>query len=442
MAENSTASSRDREGSLQYAREPTAKTRRVSPTFGGGPEWMLLHAARVAMRPTFLIAGAMGAVLASLGWSLTGLIFLPNVASSSPEGADRQELQVNAQYFEQIPGDPDGPADPFGWQHVSCVRWLAQHIGPAPENPVTAIPYRMLEPFHQTLRPQPSLRVRGYYLLGGVWTWVVWSFAGGAITHMAISVFSREQTRHPALAIRHAWSRLPSQLGTMLLPTVGICFLAIPLACCGIVMRSDLGLGLAGLCWILILPVAFVMTLILMTWSFAWPLSWGALSSEGIDAFDAFSRSMSYAFQKPGRYLWYLVVVSVGGLIGWIVVWIASELIVQMAMYGAAAGMGADRLESLTTGQGLSSLSRAGAGMIRFWNGAVRMLGSAFAFSYFWTAMAPVYLLLRYDVDGTELDEIDLEHDPVNVYGPIGVPPEDAALASSTSRSGETDSSN
>ena len=33
-------------------------------------------------------------------------------------------------------------------------------------------------------------------------------------------------------------------------------------------------------------------------------------------------------------------------------------------------------------------------------------MGSAFAYSYFWCGFAAIYLLMRYDVDATEVDEI------------------------------------
>ena len=208
----------------------------------------------------------------------------------------------------------------------------------------------------------------------------------------------------------------------------------IPFALLGVLMRTDLGLALVGVIWIVVLPIAAVMALVVMAWSFGWPLCWGALSSEGMDAFDAFSRAMSYTFQKPVRYLWYLTVAAGGGLVGWIIVWSASELIVQLASYSASIGVGRERMAMIVQGGEVSSLAQFGAGFIRFWNGCVRTFGSAFAFSYFWTVMAAIYLLLRFDADGTEIDEVECETDPVSIYGRVVVPGENEKSAFAKSR--------
>lgn len=54
--------------------------------------------------------------------------------------------------------------------------------------------------------------------------------------------------------------------------------------------------------------------------------------------------------------------------------------------------------------------------MIDFWEGCVRLVAIGFAYSYFWTASTAIYLLLRRDDDGTELDDIHLDR-PTPAYG-------------------------
>jgi hypothetical protein len=46
--------------------------------------------------------------------------------------------------------------------------------------------------------------------------------------------------------------------------------------------------------------------------------------------------------------------------------------------------------------------------LIRFWNGMISTLAVAFLFGQFWSLASAVYLLLRHDVDETEMDEIFL----------------------------------
>jgi hypothetical protein len=42
-----------------------------------------------------------------------------------------------------------------------------------------------------------------------------------------------------------------------------------------------------------------------------------------------------------------------------------------------------------------------------FWLGMVSLIAHGWAYSFFWTAAALIYLWLRHDVDGTPWDEID-----------------------------------
>ncbi|MCP4463315.1 MAG: hypothetical protein GY819_11010 [Planctomycetaceae bacterium] len=52
-----------------------------------------------------------------------------------------------------------------------------------------------------------------------------------------------------------------------------------------------------------------------------------------------------------------------------------------------------------------------GKRMIRFWNNFARTLGAAFLYGLFWCLSAAIYLLLRKDLDATEMDEIYLSED-------------------------------
>ena len=49
---------------------------------------------------------------------------------------------------------------------------------------------------------------------------------------------------------------------------------------------------------------------------------------------------------------------------------------------------------------------------IAFWNGCARVVTLGFGMSYFWTASTAIYLLLRRDADGAELDQIYFDKPP------------------------------
>ena len=50
----------------------------------------------------------------------------------------------------------------------------------------------------------------------------------------------------------------------------------------------------------------------------------------------------------------------------------------------------------------------AGRSAISFWNAVIKSLADAFLYGLFWCLSSAVYLLLRKDVDQTEMDEIFL----------------------------------
>ena len=47
-----------------------------------------------------------------------------------------------------------------------------------------------------------------------------------------------------------------------------------------------------------------------------------------------------------------------------------------------------------------------GRSLIGFWNGVIRTFATAYAYSYFFTCVTGIYLLLRHDVDAASLDQV------------------------------------
>ncbi len=185
-------------------------------------------------------------------------------------------------------------------------------------------------------------------------------------------------------------------------------------------MRSNPGLVLGGILWPLVLVAGFLMAVLLLGLLFGWPLMWAAISAEGTDSFDALSRTYAYVFQRPLRYLFYVIVAGVIGWLGWIVVREFAAGIVWLGYWAAGWGCGQATIASiLNPGDELSGVGQFGAGLIRFWAGCVKMLAVGYCFSYFWTASAAVYFLLRHDVDATEMDEVFLDADAAEAEPPL-----------------------
>jgi hypothetical protein len=157
---------------------------------------------------------------------------------------------------------------------------------------------------------------------------------------------------------------------------------------------------------------------------FGWPLMFPAISVEGMDSFDALSRSNNYTFHRPLHYLFYALVATFVGLLSWWLVSNVAATIIYLPFWAASWGGGGDRVAAiiervlaLDAGSAASMpTSLGGAGLLGaeilwFWVLCVKLVALGFLYSYFWTASTAIYYLLRRDVDATELDEVYLEDD-------------------------------
>ena len=165
--------------------------------------------------------------------------------------------------------------------------------------------------------------------------------------------------------------------------------------------------GSSGRCMLL---AGLLMALLLLGLVFGWPLMWATISTEGTDSFDALSRSYAYVFQRPLHYLFYAVVAAVLGWLGWLLVSTFASAVIWLTSWAVAWGCGADRIMQIDSG-GMKGIGHAGSEIIHFWVICVRFLAVGYFYGYFWTAASAIYLLLRRDVDATEMDEVHLDAD-------------------------------
>lgn len=309
-----------------------------------------------------------------------------------------------------------------------------------------------------------------YFLGGGIWTLFVWCFFGCAITRTALMRYAREEPIGVDDACEFAFEKFFSCIGGIGLPLLGVFFFAIPIAGLGILMTTDMGVAIGGFFWILALGLSLIMAFVLLVLMFAWPLIVSAISCEGQDSFDGMSRAFAYVMQRPLNYFIYaLIAVAFSG-----VCWLAATALIggtiQTAHWAASWGMNmfdanrsgtlADPEEiraaeflrnpetatdllrttqqnaqsgeniarprqdsspdlisestqnnELPSGNELPGTLAFGKRMVRFWNHFMRTLGAAFLYGLFWCLAAAIYLLLRKDLDATEMDEVYLAED-------------------------------
>ena len=273
-------------------------------------------------------------------------------------------------------------------------------------------------PFERLFAANLSLVEWTYWLCCALWSLVVWAFFGGAITRIAAVGFARQENapwREVGGFVRPKWF---SYFGAPLMPMVATFMGAALLALVGLLLRSEIGILIAGIIWPLVLLGGFVMAFLLIGLYFCWPLMWSAISAEGTDAFGALSHAYSYAYQRPLRYLWYGVLAALIGVLGWFLVATFAQYTIALSAWGVSWGAG-DVV--LVDSEDLGQLGDFGVRLSQFWTNCLTTLVVAFVFSYFWVASTVIYFLLRRLVDASELDEVYLvgENQPQHGLPPL-----------------------
>ncbi|MCA9171162.1 MAG: hypothetical protein KDB23_25995 [Planctomycetales bacterium] len=425
------------------------------------PWTLLFRLYRLSLTLQFLILAYLGAWAVSLGWDAASAVILTdttlaksdvrqflNNVSYWPESS--LELQANAasQVVTAIPSavnlDAGSPAT-----RMLTAAW--QKLGHSPM-------YSLAEPLRRLFDPALSWNEFLFYLFGAVWTLVVWAWLGGAITRAAAVRLGRDERVGLRDSLEFSQRKLLSSLGAVLLPLGAIVAVSIPLFMLGLIMRLNIGVALGGILWGLVALAGLVMSLFAVGILFGWPLMWPAIGTEGSDAFDAISRSYAYTFQKPLHYLGYVSVATILGFLGWLIVGIFCESVVQFGMWGVGNGAGAERMATIraavdasappvitdTTaglsvrGEPVEAVADApvNSGMVAFgsrWicfvNRTVMGVQVAYGYSFMWSAAAAIYLLLRRDADQAELDDIYVEEESGVTYGLPALKEDDAGVA-------------
>jgi hypothetical protein len=279
-----------------------------------------------------------------------------------------------------------------------------------------------MEPVRRWFDPSIPWDQFAFYFLGGLWSLLVWSLLGGAITRTAVVRLGRDERIGLRESLEFSGRKLLSIAGSPLLPLAAIFALGIPLFLLGLMMRLNIGVALGGLFWLPVGLLAFCMTLFALGLMFGWPLMWSAISAEGSDAFDAISRSYAYTFQRPLQYFAYFLAALTLGLLGWIIIGLICQSVVQFALLAVGTGSGDLRMDQLRsalsgTDASASSLLWFGSALIGFVNRCILGVQVAFMYSFMWSAAAAIYLLLRQNADQTELDDVYLEEDQAVNYG-------------------------
>jgi len=256
--------------------------------------------------------------------------------------------------------------------------------------------------------------------LCGIWAIVVWALLGGAISRIAALHLTRGETPGPLTALREASQKWAALIGAPLIPLIGATLLALPMALAGLMLRTDFMVLVIGLTWVFIIVWGFVLAIVLIGLLIGWPLMWATVGVERTDAFDGVSRCYAYVYQRPLHLMLYIVLAIALGWVGQVGVAYFSLAASSLGEWAVSWGSGRERLAALlapvashdmlgaggTVTDGWTGLVVSGAAGIRFWKAALRLVVASYAVAYLWSAAVGIYLLLRRQVDATEMDEV------------------------------------
>jgi len=372
--------------------------------------WLgIVRAFRLAISVRVLTLAAAGIFLTLCGWAVLGNVFLED--SETPEWISAGSVSPWTAVDGAVPNRFAAPDVPNPTKHdgfaLAPTAWKAY-------DPFFGSWAHLSRPLWDVfLCPDLGVRRLACLLLCGLWSLAVWAFFGGAITRIAAVGLASEERIGWAAAMRYAWSKWPAYCGGPLFPLIGILLAAVPVGLLGLLLwPGGAGVVLAAVAWPLALVAGLVMAVLLLGLVFGWPLMWGTISTEGSDSYDALGRCYSYAFRRPLHYLFYAVVAAVIGGLGWLLVKSFAAGVIGLAYWAAGCGAGPEKIQAVAEGsETLGSIGGFGAEVIHFWTGCVKLLALGYVYGFFWTASTFLYLLLRHDVDATEMDEVFLDED-------------------------------
>jgi hypothetical protein len=342
--------------------------------------WLrLVPAVTASLDPKRLLLAALGLILLQLGWAGLDRL-LPRTRASTPVPITRQLPTEHTDVLDDIRSAP--------WRLTEPVRAL-------------------VEPFLGVF----SARSRGWTflhrLLAALWGVVVWSLLGGAIARIAVVQAARGERIGLPEALRFAIRKAVPLLSAPLSPLVGVAFFAVLVALFGLLYRiPTLGPVIAGALAFLPLLAGLTMALILFGLAVGWPLMPASVAAETEDGFDSLSRAFAYVHQRPVPYAAYLALAWVLGTAGLVVVDLFAGMVGGLTEWGLSFSAPGNLLSTLFGAlPGAGPTSTAGR-LHTFWLSLVSLLAHAWIFSYFWTVVTRIYLLLRRDVDGTSWDDV------------------------------------
>lgn len=261
----------------------------------------------------------------------------------------------------------------------------------------------------------------------------IWSVMGGAITRIASLDYAKGDKVGMKDSLGYCLKKFWSYFWAPVAPIVAATFFVLLNAIGGLVGQVKFLEVLVALGFPLILLFSFLILFVAITGAVGSLLMIPTISADGSDAFDAMSRAYSYVLSKPINYVIYLVAAAGYGALCLIIAATVIDLLVQTSFITVGMGMGkkfdamAGAVGGLSQPAGLvasySFMTQVKmafgplstktmvftASALLFYIVVVKLVLWSIAAAFLGSAQTVLYLLMRRDVDGTEVADVYVE---------------------------------
>lgn len=252
---------------------------------------------------------------------------------------------------------------------------------------------------------------------------VIWSVFAGSITRLAAVEFAKGEKLGTKDSIIFSVKRFWSYFWCPLTPVLGVLFFIACNVVGGLLGKIQIAGEIAvAIGFPLAILSGFLIVFIGVIGFIGFFLMYPTISAEGSDTFDAMSRAYSYVLSRPGHFLSLLISIIVCGTILVFFTSCVACLVMKTTYCTVGIGMGDkfDTIRAFITGLSSGGTSTGALGTIPMKFAALMMMlyvvlvkvvvgGIIVAFAG--SASTIAYLILRKDVDGTELFDVYIEEE-------------------------------
>ena len=271
---------------------------------------------------------------------------------------------------------------------------------------------------------------------------IIWSVFAGAITRLTALELGRGEKTGLKDSISFVMRKFWSYFWSPLTPILGVLFFIACNVAGGLLGKIEFAGEIAvAVGFPLAILSGFLIVFLGIVGVIGFILMFPAISSEGSDAFDAISRAYSYVLSRPLHFLSLFITLIVCGMILAFVAGYGACLVMKTSYFTVGLGMGGKLNEIRVFIAGLSGGSdtitslnpmsmRIAALFFMLYIVLIKIIVGSIIIAFTGSASTIAYLIMRKDVDGTEMDDIYVEANEEDVAAEETAPelPEEPAV--------------